>query len=41
MYIFHCFSFSDYIRYFIKVVIHVETNVNISNELNFYDVYEV
>ena len=33
---FYCFSFSAYIRFFVKVLI--ETNVNISNELNFSDV---
>ena len=34
---FYCFSFSAYIRFFIKSLI--ETNVNISNELYFSDVY--
>ena len=33
----YCFNFSAYIRYFAKVF--VETNVNISNELNFSEVY--
>ena len=31
------FNFSAYIRFFVKVLI--ETNVNISNEINFSDVY--
>ena len=34
---FPCFTFSVYIRVFINVLI--EMNVNISNELNFSDVY--
>ena len=34
---FYCFNFSAYIRFFIKGLI--DTNVNISNELNFSDVY--
>ena len=32
-----CFTFSAYIRFFVNVLI--EMNVNISNELNFSDVY--
>ena len=35
---FYCFNFSTYIKFSIKVLI--ETNVNISNELNFSDVYQ-
>ena len=34
---FYCFNFSTYIRFFVKV--SIERNVNISNELNFSDVY--
>ena len=34
---FSCFNFSAYIRFFVNVLI--EMNVNISNELNFSDVY--
>ena len=34
---FSCFNFSAYIRLFVNVLI--EMNVNISNELNFSDVY--
>ena len=34
---FQCCNFRTYIRFFIKVLI--ETNVNISNELNFSDLY--
>ena len=37
MLMFYCFHFSAYIRSFVKVLI--ETNVNISNELIFSDVY--
>ena len=37
MYMFNCVNFSAYIRIFDRVL--VETNVNISNELNFSDVY--
>ena len=33
----YCFNFSAYKRFFVKILI--ETNVNISNELNFSDVY--
>ena len=33
----YCFNFSAYIRFFVRVLI--ETNVNISNELNFSDGY--
>ena len=32
---FYCFSFSTYIRFFVRVL----RNVHISNELNFSDVY--
>ena len=38
MSVFYCFNFSAYITFFIKVLI--ETNVNISNELHFSDVYQ-
>ena len=34
---FQCFNFRTYIRFFIKVLI--EKYVNISNELNFSDLY--
>ena len=34
---FSCFIFSPYIRFFVNVLI--EMNVNISDELNFSDVY--
>ena len=37
MQMFGCVNFSAYIRFFVKVLI--ETNVNISNELNFSDIY--
>ena len=37
MEMFNCFNFSAYLRFFVKVLI--ETNVNISNELNISDVY--
>ena len=33
----YCFNFSAYIRYFVKDLI--ETNVNISNEMSFSDIY--
>ena len=36
MLVFYCFNFSAY-SFFVKVL--VESNVNISNELNFSDVY--
>ena len=38
MLMFYCFNCSAYIRFFVKVLI--ETNVNISNELHFSDVYQ-
>ena len=34
---FSCFNFSAYMRFFVNVLI--EMNVDISNELNFSDVY--
>ena len=34
---FSCFNFSAYVRFFVNVLI--EMNVNISNELNFSEVY--
>ena len=34
---FYCFNFIDYITFLVKVLI--ETNLNISNKLNFSDVY--
>ena len=37
VYMFSCFSFSAYFRFFFNVLI--DMNVNISNELNFSDVY--
>ena len=37
MRMFYCLDFSVLIRIFVKVLI--ETSVNISNELNFFDVY--
>ena len=37
MFMFYCFNFSAYIRLFIKVL--TKTNVNISDEINFSDVY--
>ena len=39
MYLFYCFNFSTYIRFFVKVLLG--TNVNISNELNFSDVNRI
>ena len=33
----YCFSLYAHVRYFVKVLI--ETNANISNDLNFSDVY--
>ena len=37
VHMFSCFNFSAYIRFFFNVLI--EMNVNISNELDFSDVY--
>ena len=37
MYMLYSFNFSAYIRFFVKILI--ETNINISNELIFSDVY--
>ena len=34
----YCFNFIAYIRFFVKVLL--EMDVNISNELNFSDVYQ-
>ena len=34
---FSCFNFSAYVRFFVKVL--NEMNVNVSNEVNFSDVY--
>ena len=39
MLMFYCFNFSVHLRFFVKVLI--ETNVNLSNELNFSDKCEL
>ena len=35
---FHCFILTAYVRFFVNIL--SETNVNISNELTFSDVYQ-
>ena len=35
---FYFFHFSTYIRFFVKIL--MKTNVNISKELNFFDVHQ-